>query len=292
MLKRQVQEKIQYIAPDGTTFTMHSPPSKTMLRIDGLGLPTVDLKRVGGPYQHGDRILAGILQPRTITANFRWNGCNRDEYWTIRNYMLNKFRFNLTSDPGYYSTVNDPEPGELRFTYKHNGSMVVRSIGAYLADGLVMPPSTDWDEFSVQDTLIFQCPNPIFYDPTPHVVAMNIGNNLINYAGNWEEYPQIVVDGAVTEFNIENTDTGYFLYLDYIAAAGSIITFDLTYGKKTILDNAMADLLSYLTPSSNLLNFAIQPDPIVALGSNNLACATVAGAPTITMTYYDRYTGI
>ena len=104
--------------------------------------------------------------------------------------------------------------------------------------------------------------------------------------------PRVVIDGDVDELAIVNTDTGYYFLLDYAVSVGEIVTVDLTYGLKSITNQLGDNLLSYLTPGSNLINFNLVPDPMALNGNNVINVAYSAGNPTITLYYYNRYVGI
>ena len=132
MLKPPLREKIQYITPDGVKYTLHDPPRKSVSDLSGVGLAPRNYRDVSGPYQHGGRVLSGMLEPRTITFSFRHNGYSRSDLWDIRDTFVNVFRSNRTSDPTLYSPTNLPEPGQLRFYYLQNGTLKVRDIDVYL----------------------------------------------------------------------------------------------------------------------------------------------------------------
>lgn len=287
MLRKPLREKIQYITPDGIKYTLHDPPNKGVYNLTGVGVPAPNYRDVSGPFQHGARVLSGTLEPRTLSFSFMHNGNTRSTLWDHRDTFADVFRSNRTSDSSLYSSTNLPEPGQLRFYYLQNNVLKVRDIDVYLTSDITYKDSNEI--FAVQEDLVFTAFNPIFYDPTPVTVVLDEGLNLITYTGTWEEYPTITVDGVVEDFSILNTDTGYYLDLQYTSGAGEIITFDLSYGLKDVYNNADDPLLSYLTLSSNLINFSLQPDPVVTDGENLLQVAYDSGTPTITLTYYNRY---
>ena len=287
MIRRPVREKVQYITPDGVKFNLHDPPNKGVYNLDGVGLPPRTYRSVAGPYQHGERVISAALDPRTISFSFRHNGFSRSELWGNRDTLTDILRINRPSDPDTYAPFNNPEPGQLKFFYLQDGELVVRAIDVYLNGGVTYRDSDDI--YAIQEDLTFTAYNPLFYDPTPVEVELEVGNNTITYEGNWEEYPTIVVDGTVQNFAIQNTDTLYYMDLQYTSAAAEIITFDLSYGIKDVYNDSGDSLLSYLTLSSNLINFNLQPHPVVEDGENVLQVTLDSGTPTITMTYYNRY---
>lgn len=287
-----LREKISYITPDGVEYVLHAPPNRAVTALDGLNLPAQDIRTIGGPYQHGERAVSALLKPRTVQLTFRHNGFSRSDYWSRRYTLSDMLRINRTSDLALYSAVNNPEPGRLRFIYYQDGTRKVRDLDVYMAQAIVLPSPTDWDHFSIHETLQFIAYNPVFYDPTPVTTVLSSGNNNITYGGNWEEYPTLIVDGDATDFAILNVETGYYMYLDYSIIVGETVTFDLTYGIKTVSNNLGDNLIGYLTPSSNIINFCLRPHPAVPSGINTLNVSYAAGAPTITMIRYNRYVGI
>lgn len=290
--KLPLQEKIVYITPDGTEYVLHAPPTRTIISIDGLNLPSQEIRSVSGPYQHGERAVAALLGTRSIQVTFRHNGYSRGDHWSKRYALADILRINRTSNLDLYSTINNPEPGQLRFVFYQDRTRVVRDIDVYVKNAIVMPSSNNWDNYSIQETFQFTALNPVFYDPDEKSAILTAGANVIDYDGNWEEYPRIVINGDVDELAIVNTDTGYYFLLDYAVGVGEIVTVDLTYGLKSITNQLGDNLLSYLTPGSNLINFNLVPDPMALNGNNVFNVAYSAGNPTITLYYFNRYVGI
>ncbi len=81
---------------------------------------------------------------------------------------------------------------------------------------------------------------------------------------------------------------------NYSVAAGEIVTFDLTYGIKTVYNNYGVSLMGQLSADSDITQFTLQPDPIVPGGLNHLDM-TISYGSTITQLlaiYYNRYISV
>lgn len=285
------REKVQYITPDGQTFNLHSPPSRALISLEGTGIPETEYRSTRGPFQHGENVISGLLKPRTISMTFRHNGFSRSDYWNKRYNLIDMLRMNRTSDLAAHSVLANPEGGILRFTYYKDKVKQVRNIRAFISGGTAFRnTNVQWDEYSIQEDIQFYCPDPTFYDPTLHSESLPlVGTTEIVTAGTWDTFPTIVVTGAQDTIGIYNHETGYFFVVDFTTAAGEVITVDLTSGNKKVTSDVSGNLISYVTLSSYLINFALHPDPIAPAGSNTIQASATGGAPTVSISWYDRY---
>lgn len=307
-------EKFVFISPDGIKYNLHDPLGKSVISGSGWGLPPADIADVRGPFQHGSNPLTIRIPPRDIRLQIRHIGCSRDEYWANRTDLINALRLNRTN-------VNDPEPGHLRW-YRSDGQ--VRQADVMVIRGPEFGSSQrGWDEHSYTEELLFKCHNPILYDPTQVTttfadlecsilqqvifpftfnsenlifggnICIDVNTLVVSYLGNWQEFPQIIVQGPADNFIITHQETGLKLSLaGYSIAATEIVTFDLRYGRKIITNNFGDSLLGELTEDSNLGSFSLEPIPVV---TSNTFIASVENSTVntrITFSYYDRYIGI
>jgi len=310
--RNQHTERILYITPDGITVTLHDPPDKSVLSYEGDGLPTPEYDTTRGPFQHGYNVL-GMREPeRKIDMVLRWNACSRDDYWDMRHSLLNYLRPNRTD-------INNSKPGVLRRILS-NGE--IYDLDCYLTQGPKWKYPRQWDHWSISESLQFTAFNPILYNPTLNTEAVQdftpsgdpdiiiplefefIFSDVnpiitkaitINYLGNWESFPTIIISGPYEEITVEHQSTLYKLSLSgYSSPVGETTTIDLTYGRKTILTNSGVSLLGYVTSDSDLSAFSIQPDPIVAGGVNTFDVVVTSGSADtlVQIQYKDRYIGI
>lgn len=309
--RKQHVERIQYFTPDGVAVTLHDPPDKAVLFYEGDGLPDPEYDTTKGPYQDGYKVL-GMREPqREIDLTFRWNACSRDEYWDMRRTLINYLRPNRTD-------VNNPTPGVLR---RILSTGEIFDLDCYLTKGPTWKFPRNWDHWSVQESLTFTAYNPILYDPTLYTDSVNdfvptyeadiviplmfdfifgetnpvVSKTItLNYLGNWESYPTIIINGPFTQITIENQVTLEKISLIYPASLGEVITIDLAYDRKTIQTNLGNSLLGYVTEDSDLTAFSIKPDPLVPGGINILDVTAVNGTnnTSVEVQYLNRYIGI
>lgn len=310
--RKQHVERILYITPDGQTLVLHDPPDKTVLFYEGDGLPDPEYDTTRGPFQHGFNVL-GMREPqREIDLTLRWNACSRDEFWDMRHSLINFLRPNRTD-------INNSSPGVLRRVLS-NGEIF--DLDCYLTKGPLWKYPRGWDHWSVQESLKFTAFNPILYNPTtksqlvqdftpavdPDIIiplefefifgetSPSITKAItINYLGNWESFPAIIITGPYEGITIQHQTTLAKVALSgYSSPAGETTTIDLTYGRKTILTNSGVSLLGYVTNDSDLSAFSIQPEPEVAGGVNIFDVVVISGSADtlVQMQYKDRYIGI
>jgi hypothetical protein len=227
------------------------------------------------------------VNPRTISVNIRHQSKSRSDYWDRRGTFLDFLRVNR-------SNLNDPSRGTLHLVInKSDGTYVKRSASVFVKSGPECTSPYEGDHWSFQETVEFECLDPLLYDPTIHSQNLIIGNNVITYAGTFETYPTIYIAGACTNPSVRNNEADTQIVLAYVMVAMDTTFFYLDYSDKRIEDGTGASLISYVAPSSSdVVNFCLQPAPLVAGGVNTIQVATAAGAPTVLMTWYDRYWGV
>lgn len=318
--RRYLVEKLQFITPDGKSLELYDPPKRGVFNLSGWGIPAPNIAVSQGPFQHGVTPLSVRYPPRVVEMTIRHNGCNRRDYWSIRRQIIDYMRLNRAN-------VNLPVPGKLR-RYLADGA--VRDLDVMLSEGPGFQESSDvWDGWSVMEDLSFIAHNPVIYDPRQRVAGLG-GGDLectdqeqltfpfvfapgrgmlfglegvdcsaeallsIAYEGNWEEFPRIIVTGPAEDIRIVHNQTGLILALDYTIAPNEQVTFDLTYGRKTLYNNFGVSLLNALTFDSNIGAFSIQPDPIVPGGLNTFTVSLTngTGITATTIQYFNRYIGI
>jgi hypothetical protein len=246
-----------------------------------------------GPFQHGKTIYDYRLEPRIIQLVFRENAQNRQGYWDVRANILNFLRINRQSTTGFnLGTLRKITPNgakrDINVIVEQGPEFRAREVGR-------------WDEWSILETVRFIAPDPTFYDPAvvsaTHVAGGGaIADFAITYPGTWLAYPSIVVTGPIDDLVITNVETGEVLDLTgYILAAGRTITFDLTFGQKTVTESVAGNIIGFLTDDSDLTTFHLATDPEVAGGLNTIEVAGSAinnGVTSVQFDYYTRYIGI
>jgi len=303
-----VYEKYLYITPDGEILSLHDPSARrAVISAEGFGMPPYDVNTTRSPYQHGETPLSVRLNPREIRLTIRHGGTTRTDYWTLRSRLLDHMRPNRVS-------LNASEAGVLRRIYYLDGVKTTRDVKVFLRDGLVFsaPATGTWDMHGVTEQLTFEALDPVIYDPTantttitsfsaeldlamvfPFVLGSYVNTTNVAYTGTWFSFPTVTVTGPIADLGIINTATDKRLSLEYAISAGEVVTFDLRDGVKTITNDAGVDLLPYAL-NSDLINFALHPDPYVDGGTNPIyfICTSYSAGASIVFSYYTRYIGI
>lgn len=315
-LGRKLVNVIQYTPPGGQRVNLSPLANSDIITEEGTGMPPIEHITEQGPFEHGVTPKDYRLQPRIVSYRLRQQFCSLGAYYTGRSALLDLLRPNY--DPNVITgTVTK---------YLPNGQ--VRSLDVAILDGPLFKAKAPgaWDEWAIDEVIRFIAFNPIAYGPTQqtHIVScetteftytfpiyfscenqlvfpitfpitfehFDLGG-IIEYDGNWPEYPQIVITGPVSDYvKIENVTTGMILELISAngfpgLAVGETITFNLTYSVKTIVDSNGNNVIGYLSDDSDLSEFSIVP------GDNEIRVIMYGhGAGSqVAFNYYNRYIG-
>ncbi len=313
MSMEETKEFTSYISADGEEYQFHIPSGygRWVLSESGWGTPPIDYITQRGPFQHGETVRDFFLRPRVIQMLIRQQFCNRDEWWGGRALLLDAIR------PNRQTTPTGAEPGQLR---RIESDGTIRDLNVFISVGPRFEPRnrTGWDEWAFQEVLRFIAHDPVIFDPTrvdtelaPGVVAgalvfpitfpIEFGAGVIDettallYVGTWETYPIIVVTGPLNDFTITNNTTGEVIELDYDIVAGDVITIDLNYGVKTVVDADGVNRIGVVTSESDLATWHIAPDPEAPGGVNSITITgwnTQPGTTSVELRAFTRYFGI
>jgi len=297
------------ITADGETHNLRSLGGIFMMQSGGFGMPDIEYLTERGPLQDGATLLTYRLRQRVVQYMFRGQGCNRQQYWDLREKLLDWTRPNRHSA----STLT---PATLR-KIRPDGSM--RDLDVFVEAGPTFDISglDRWDEAGFTDTIRFVAHNPLLYDPAvqSRAVVLPLSTQLvfpitfpiyfglgtiddtfvIPYLGTWDEFPTITISGPINGAIIENISTGEILQFDYNIPQGVTVTINLAYGQKTATDGSGNNYIGLLTPDSDLTTFHLAPNPVVA-GGNNVLRVQGGGAryghTSVVVSYYNRYIGM
>jgi hypothetical protein len=271
----------------------------TVEEAEGFGFPPINRIREQGPLQHGETDRGYRLQKRQIQCTLMLRAADWASHFARRQELVE-----------YLNPASDL-PVILRFTQPDGAT--VRQIDGYCTEG---------PQFGKKDARMYQmqragfrlsCPDPAWYDPERKSVrAMGSGGGTsfkfpmavpwtfggldvdsaiaVDYQGTWQEYPEIVITGPLSDARIENLETGEVLDFDGDTIdEGDFYTIDLRYAYKTVLDSSGANQIAKLTPASDLATWHLQPG-----GANSIAFSgTSAGVATsVILRWYNRYLGI
>lgn len=281
---------------------MDSPPERSIVSEEGLGMPPIDYVSQRGPFQHGETLRDLFLKPRSMVFVIRHEYCNRAAYWLGRKLLLD------TLAPVPNAPIGPPGQGTLRRIH----GMMTRDIKCVIESGpaFAARKAGVWDEFAYNETLKFTAYDPIWFDPVSVSLSQALGTSAqnlvfpitfpiqfgtsfgttftINYAGDWLTYPIIKVNGPSTSMNITNNTTGQTISILYNLPDLRFLTIDLTFGVKSVVLDDGTNLIGSVVSTSDLALWHLAP------GANSI---TVTGGgngvdTSLVFTYLNRYIGI
>ena len=292
-----VQERLVYITPDDVEFMLSAP--WYVMQEDGFGMPPLEFVTQRGPFQHGETVKDIWVRPKVMQLMIRRSATSRTEYQNLRMHLINTLRFNR--GPGH-----GPTPGRLR-KYLANGRVVEWQVYASEGPGFPSHDPNIWDQWSIQDSIRFTAYDPIARDPRlksvaygstgvvglfpitfPFQIASFGTSSPINYAGTWDTFPRIVLNGPLTGPIIRNLATDEKLSFTYSIPTGRTVTIDLEYGRKTVTLDDGTNLVGYMTSDSDVGSFHLQP------GTNTLQifATGTSGGSSVMLFWFDRYLGV
>ncbi len=284
--------------------TIYSLDDKTNFYVrghTGTGMMPVSRLEERGPLQIGVTDRGYILSERTIVLSMGIRGADLDDLYSKRTTLLNILKPRNTA-------------GKLRWT---QGSTVRQIDAHYAGDSLGFEDvarSYLWQRVGVA----LKCPDPRWYDPALKTTTFNLGGgddtfevpfevpfkvgastidqtNTVTYNGSIKAFPTIRITGPITDPVITHNQTGFKLdFTGVTIAAADYYEINLGYSQNTVTDKAGSNVINDLTTDSDLVEFAIEPDPNVAGGVNsiNVTGSSVSAASEAMINYYEYYSGI
>lgn len=272
-----------------------------LLAYGNLGAPPTQFITRQGYKQNGVTEVDYLLQPRTITVElFQSGDCDRQTYWDNRKALHDILRPN--------------RGGPMTFTIRTPNENL-RSIVVRADPGLVLPPVPNNNDWAIREPIDLTADDPLFSNAAqsggamaaavqtelvfPIIFPISFGTSglllttgSITYNGTWKSYPLITLTGPYTRAVITNKTTGIVFYMSVAIVAGESRIIDLTPGAQSITDQDGANRFSDLGAGSNLIDFAIRPDPEVPDGIQEITIQLVDGVNGVSaasLTYYERF---
>lgn len=303
-MTNQLGDVIHIATADGNELFFTDQEFK-LLAYGNLGAAPTEFITRRGYKQDGATEVDFLLQPRTISVDlYRSKACDRQTYWDNR-LALHEF-------------LRPNRNGPITFTLRTpNGNL--RSIIVRADPGMTLPSTeqsnNNWDLRESFDFIAF---DPLFFASAQSVIVLSsttqtelvfpitfpitfgtsgvyLTTGSITYAGTWKSYPIITLTGPYTRAVITNQTTGVSIYLSVAILAGEQRIINLTPGAQSITDQDGNNRFSDQGAGSNLIDFAILPDPEVAGGVQEITIQLVDGVPgtsTATLSYYERFFGL
>ncbi len=255
-----------------------------------------------GPFQEGDTDIDFRLDPRIMSLPIVVPASSIDEHFIYRDKLLNIFK------PG-----NDTSRLEVYFS---DGSIqYIRYIDVKILSSLTL--DTDSKDFNIRGVIQMRADDPTWYDglnyyeatltspilgtPTPYPKPYEVpygsagigGITNVLYEGTWISYPVLTAVGPLTDLTITDA-LGHVISIDTPIPASTYISIDLKYGAKTVIDQDGVNRFSWLDINSDLINWALYPDPFVVGGINTISVSATGtdGGSSVSINWIPRFIGV
>ncbi len=310
---RQTRNQIEfdkYIAPDGDEYSFDNAYDRFIWGRSGDGMPSITYRTERGPFQDGVTPLGFVLNPRIVQLIHRRNADCRSDYWDNRADIMNSLRPNRQPTSIFQGGVLRKE--------RPDGSQ--RDLCVLIERGPDFRGSSgdEWDEWSIQEVIRFVAHDPLYFDPNENIGELLIDtidgdelefpitfpisfstsqftpNNQITYNGTFASFPQILLFGPMESIVIGNVTTQEYLILDTIIASNRVVTINLLFGGKAIVDDLGNNLIGSLNTASDLATFHLEPTPLAVNGVNDISvvAAGIDANTRVVFRWFDRYIGI
>lgn len=286
-----------YLERDGVTYDLSDMEAGYYLtQYTGLEMPSIDRFSSKGLFQNGVTDEGFTLDPRRINLFIGVEKLSPAEYHEFRRYIQLLFRPSLT-------------PQLLKFEFP-DGSLV--EIAVHAIGPAISMPQSERSLWSQLLSIGLLAPDPIFYSveqlssnwqgssgdgfevPTP--VPTFFGGsvldvvNQIEYSGNWEDEPLIIVHGPINDLVITHETLNVVLdFTGHPAMSNTdVLSIDLRNGDNLVYLNDTTPWVKYLDDDSYLDEFRVIP------GTNQIRMAgsNVDATTTISLVYRNRYIGV
>lgn len=300
-MSEQLGDVIHIETFDGNELWFTDPDVK-LLAYGNLGAPPTEFITRRGYKQNGSTEVDFLLQSRSISVELWHSGeCDRQTYWDNRAALHEFLRPNR----------NGPITFTLRTPNDNLRSIVVRAD-----PGMVFPSvAQSNNNWALQEQFDFIAFSPLFFNSAQAVISLSssaqvelvfpitfpitfgtsgvlLTTGSITYAGTWKSYPIITLTGPYTRAVIINQQTGIQIFMSVPILTGEQRIIDLTPGAQSITDQDGNNKFSDLGAGTNLIDFAIKPDPEVPDGIQEITIQLVdgvAGTSAAQIDYYEMF---
>ena len=253
----------------------------------GFGLAPLHRITTRGPLQHGDSDIDFRLDPRILQIPLLVKNesasAPKARHYSIREALLNIFNPNSS---GVLQVTIGTTDGTTP-------TVIAYQINVKVLGGLTF--DVDPTSYNVRTVVQLRADDPTWYDATVpdgrrvNYLNANInGTQVITTGGNWPTFPIIRLNGPITNPTITNNTTGQSIAITATITAGNWFDIDLSYGKKTVVENLSTNRISTVSASSNLATWSLIP------GNNTIAItgSVTTAATNAAFEFFPRYTGI
>jgi hypothetical protein len=259
----------------------------------GFGLAPLHRITQRGPLQQGDSDIDYRLDPRIMQLPLIVEASTLDASYTARQALLRIFTpssgggvLRITTDT-YDRAIVCRTLGGLDFNVDQGAGYNLRTVVQLRASD---PTWYDPTPISAGATPAVQgtaTPVPLTIPWTAGSASINTTLSIVN-GGTTPSYPVITAVGPITSLTITNTTTGDKIQVSGTVASGDTWFFDLSYGRKTVIDQTGANKISTITADSSLATWALIP------GANavSITGTSPGTASSVSIVYYTRYVGV
>lgn len=309
----EIGEVEQIITPDGEVYSLSNGLDRAVTEISGRGMAGVEYTTQQGYMQPYPVVTNWRLESRTVTLLLTFSSQTRAEFWAYREELLEQFRFNRG---GAFTLRHIRADGTRR-------DLVCRTVASPVFESDL----SSWP--TVQEEIVLIAHDPLFKDPTKHVVSEDYTVNPvppfqfpvtfpiwfepslyydivmpITYTGSFVSYPKIEIEGPYDQIVLKNQETKARVGLAVPILGGERRIIDLNPLARSIVDENGNDRWNeLLLPDSNLAAFNLRPagqawenSPFegVTKGQNTIiATATNPATGTrVEITYYRQFVGL
>jgi len=299
-----ITERFQIVTAGGRTLNLLYPTA--LQSISGISLPGTRDRVARSPFQDGDTYLGALVEPRVLNIAIAIKGCTRGDLGVLRRQLsttLNprsaplQLRAFLEDDTRFrLKGLSCQGPIEGNIVY--SGDALAQTIGVRLVAHDAIWYSDAVHASILTSTIKLALVFPVTFGTGGDVIfgAAFVSSLPVDAQtlGDWDAAPIITLPGPMASVRITNTTTNEEIKLNYNIAVGEVVYIDTTPGAKDIYNNSGTKLVQYLA-DGDFTSFHLEPDSNIAPGGHNwitIRGTTTGAAPIVTISWYDRYTGI
>jgi hypothetical protein len=259
----------------------------------GFGLAPLHRITQRGPLQQGDSDIDYRLDPRIMQLPLIVEASTLDASYTARQALLRIFTpssgggvLRITTDT-YDRAIVCKTLGGLDFNVDQGAGYNLRTVVQLRASDPTWYDPTPISAGATPQVAGTPTPSPLLIPWTAGASSIN-STLVITNAGTTAAYPVITAVGPITSLVITNTTTGDKIEVSGTIANGDTWYFDLSYGRKTVIDQSGANKISAITAASSLATWSLIP------GANavTITGSSVGANSAVSIVYYTRYVGV
>jgi hypothetical protein len=259
----------------------------------GFGLAPLHRITQRGPLQHGDSDVDFRLDPRILQLPLVVEASTIEAGYSAREALTRIFSpasgggiLRITTD-AYDRAIECRTLGGLEFNVEQGTGYHIRTVAQLRASDPTWYDPTPVSGGATPAVEGTPTPVPLLIPWT--VGASNINSTIpITNAGTWRAFPIITAVGPITDLIMTNTTTGDKIEVDGTIPNGDTWVFDLSYGRKTVVDQTGANKITAITADSSLATWSLEP------GANSITVtgSSPGASSAVSIVYYTRYIGV